>query len=364
MTSGGSPLRVNFVLPLLSRTPIGGFRVVYEYADYLARNGHRVTITYPRRRGADLGGAGDRVADALWPVKKRLLDRPLVPWHRSHPAVRHRLIGSLAALSVPDADATVATAWETAGPVAALPRSKGAKLYLIQHYETWSGDKADVDATWRLPLRKVVIARWLMEVGRGLGATDMHHVTNGLDLSRFRLTRPLEGRPMRVVTMNHAEPFKGVPDALAALELFHEARPDVPVAMFGTMARGPEIPDWVEYHRDPTQSFLVDGIYNAGSVYLGASLEEGWGLPPAEAMACGCAFVGTDIGGFREFARPGRNALLSPPGRPAALAADLVKLCDDPALRAELQRGARDTIADFTWDRAGAAFVACIEDAS
>ncbi len=184
----------------------------------------------------------------------------------------------------------------------------------------------------------------------------MHHVTNGLDLSRFRLTRPLEGRPMAVATMNHAEPFKGVPDALAALALFHEARPHVPVAMFGTMERGPEIPGWIDYHRDPDQAFLVDGIYNASSVYLGASVEEGWGLPPAEAMACGCAFVGTDIGGFREFARPGVNALLSPARDPRALAAGLVALADDPALRARLQRGAQDTISAFTWDRAGAAF--------
>lgn len=346
-------LRINFVLPLLSRTPIGGFRVVFEYADYLARHGHAVTIVYPRRRSAEVGTARDRVADTLWPIKKRLFDRPLVPWHDFHPAVRHRLIGSLAMPAVPDADATIATAWQTAGPVASLPPSKGAKFYLIQHYETWSGDKSTVDATWLLPLRKIVIAQWLIDVGRGLGATDMHHVTNGLDLSRFRLTRPLEGRPMRVATMNHAEPFKGVPDALAALALFHEARPEVPVAMFGTMERDSNVPDWIEYHRNPSQSFLIDGIYNASSVYLGASVEEGWGLPPAEAMACGCAFVGTDIGGFREFAVRDHNALLSPSRDPTALADHLVALADQPARRLEMQRNALDHISSFTWDRAG-----------
>jgi glycosyltransferase involved in cell wall biosynthesis len=127
------------------------------------------------------------------------------------------------------------------------------------------------------------------------------------------------------------------------------------------MARGPEIPNWIEYHQNPSQPFLIDGIYNASSVYLGASIEEGWGLPPAEAMACGCAFVGTDIGGFREFARSGRNALLSPARDPRALAANLVALSDDPSLRARLQRAALDTIGAFTWDRAGSAFVRCLE---
>ncbi|WP_281011427.1 hypothetical protein [Lichenibacterium minor] len=36
--------------------------------------------------------------------------------------------------AVPDADATIATAWQTADPVGSLPPSKGAKFYLIQHY--------------------------------------------------------------------------------------------------------------------------------------------------------------------------------------------------------------------------------------
>ncbi len=83
---GAPAMRVNFVLPLLSRTPIGGFRVVFEYADHLARHGHAVTIVYPRRRDCRArGGLGARAKDALWPLKKRLFDRPLVPWHELPP---------------------------------------------------------------------------------------------------------------------------------------------------------------------------------------------------------------------------------------------------------------------------------------
>jgi glycosyltransferase involved in cell wall biosynthesis len=349
-------VRVNFVLPLLIRTPIGGYRVVFEYADGLARLGHDVSIVYPRRWGPDPGPVG-RVKDALWPLKKRLVDRPLVPWHRFHPGVSHRLGATIDARTVPDADATVATAWQTAKPVAALPAAKGAKLYLIQHYETWSGDAAEVDATWRLPLHKVVIAAWLAEVGRGLGADDMCHIPNGLDFSRFRVTRPIENRPMRVVSMYHHEPFKGVPNALAALASFHEIHPDVPVTMFGTPARGPDIPDWIAYRRDPSQEELVDALYNGHSVYLGASLQEGWGLPPMEAMACGCTFVGTDIGGFREFAVHGETALLSVPGDIGAMTGHLVRFAREPALRERMQLAAARHVRRFTWERACASLV-------
>ena len=56
----------------------------------------------------------------------------------------------------------MATWWETAEWVARYPASKGAKAYFIQHHEVHEGLPADrVNATWRLPMHKIVIANWL-----------------------------------------------------------------------------------------------------------------------------------------------------------------------------------------------------------
>lgn len=354
-------MRVNIVLPILSRRPIGGIRVALEYADFLAQRGHQVVVTHARRDSRLPGSAWLRLTDIAWVVKVRLFERPLIPWHTSHPGVRHRLVGSLAHLRVPDGGAVVATAWQTAEAVATLPASKGRKFYLIQHYEIWTGGKAEVDATWRLPITKIVIAKWLAEIGRSLGESDIVHIPNGMDVEHFRVTRPLDERPMQIVSLYHKEPFKGVPDVLAALREFHELRPTVRVAMFGVIRRGPEIPSWIEYFENPNQRSLVEDIYNGSSVYVGGSLEEGWGLTAAEAMACGCAFVGTDIGGFREFATPDGNALLSPASDPHALAANLVRLSDDPALRLRLQRRAAADMTAFTLERAGLRFEAVLQ---
>jgi hypothetical protein len=38
---------------------------------------------------------------------------------------------------IPDADYTIATAWETAHPAATLSNAKGEKIYFVQHYEIW-----------------------------------------------------------------------------------------------------------------------------------------------------------------------------------------------------------------------------------
>ena len=77
-------------------------------------------------------------------------------------------------------------------------------------------------------------------------------------------------------------------------------------------------------------------------------------------MACGCAFVGTDIGGFREFADPERNALLSPVGDSDALFANLVRVVDDASPRHRLSAAGLATLQAFTWKRSGDAMEAAL----
>ncbi len=173
---------------------------------------------------------------------------------------------------MPDADATITTAWSTATPVAALPAANGRKFYLIQHHEIWDAPEDEVNATWRLPLRKIVISRWLEEIGTRIGATDIRHIPNGLDLGRFRVTAPSDRRPM---SLYHHQAIKGVPDALAVLRRYHERFPHIPVSMFEVPPRGPDMPVWIDYFQEPTQDDLVARIYNKNAVYLGASLAEG-----------------------------------------------------------------------------------------
>ena len=54
------PLRFHFILPFSGRKPVGGFKVVYEYANELVRRGHEVQITHAA--GLYLGvNSNDRV---------------------------------------------------------------------------------------------------------------------------------------------------------------------------------------------------------------------------------------------------------------------------------------------------------------
>lgn len=336
--------------------------MAYEYANELVRRGHEVAVVHPRRLRQSI----TQPISLYWNLRRRaahlrnILVHPTVTWQYIDKRVRMLFVPELLARYVPDADAVFATAWQTAEYVHEYPSSKGKQFYLIQHYETWSGPKERVDATWRFPMKKVVIAQWLYELGLQLGIPegDLIHIPNGIDHKKFRITRPIESRPKRVAMLYSPVEWKGSTDGVKALEIVHTKDPNVQAVLFGTPSQRPLwLPGWISYIPNPPQEALVNDIYNGSCIYLCPSWTEGWHLPPAEAMACGCAVVSTNIGGVRDYAVHGKTALLSPPHDPSALAENLIRALEDDDLRVQLARAGNDNIRRFTWERAGGQLV-------
>lgn len=84
------------------------------------------------------------------------------------------------------------------------------------------------------------------------------------------------------------------------------------------------------------------------AVLATTSLDEGYGLPIAEALELGVPAVVTDLEIFREVASDG--ALYVDPHDPGAFAAAVVKL-DDPGVRAATIAAGREHVARFSWER-------------
>ncbi len=91
----------------------------------------------------------------------------------------------------------------------------------------------------------------------------------------------------------------------------------------------------------------VPALLRQAAVAVYPALEEGFGLPALEAMACGAPLVTTEGTAMAEFAEGA--ALLVPPGEAAALA-DAVDSALDQGRGTERQQHGRRVAAARTWE--------------
>jgi len=313
-------------------------RAILTYADRLAARGHAVTVIVPARGRLRAAWRNSRHARPMW-----------VPGFR--PDVRW--VAEWDAAALPEADVTLATAWRSA-PIVAKARPRcGAKFYLVQHYESlYHGTPDVVDATYRLPLHKIVISTWLAEIMRDKFGASTELLVTPVDRTLFhrveaRVTTP---RP-RVLMLHHEYAWKGVADGVAAVRRVRPRVPGLHLVGFGVKSpREPTLYD--EFHADPPQDTLA-ALYSGCDIYLCPSWDEGLGMPPMEAMACGAALVTYDNGGSRDYARDGETALVARRRDVDDLAARLAHMATDSPLRARLALAGQAFVTTaFDWDRA------------
>lgn len=95
-------------------------------------------------------------------------------------------------------------------------------------------------------------------------------------------------------------------------------------------------------------------LYEHAACFVFPSYYEGFGLPPLEAMCCGCPVVVSNTTSIPEVC--GDAALYCDPADPAAMAAQIRRLLDSPALCAEMREAGLARARHFGWDKAAVQF--------
>lgn len=87
-------------------------------------------------------------------------------------------------------------------------------------------------------------------------------------------------------------------------------------------------------------------LLDAADIFVMPSLAEGLGLSLMEAMACGCAVIGSNVGGIVSLIKDGETGILVRPADPEAIAQAVIRLASDSALRSRLGDAARRSISE------------------
>lgn len=326
---------VTFIIPSYSKHPIGGVKVVYEYADQLVNWGCDVTICNLCDKSLARYNLPEIVRKSICRVFTVWYPR----WFKLNPHIRKKCIFSIDDSTIPKGTDVVATAVETAEPVAQLSSESGRKHYLIQGFELWALPESEVRATYRLGMSNIVVSDWLKRLVWDESGVEPTLIKNSVDEKIFYPEPGVERQPHTVACLYHEQDHKGFKDLWKALQIVKCEVPDLVVNAFGGPKRPEWFPEWVRYTHSANQDQLRE-LYSSSTVFACATVKEGFGLTLVESMYCGCALASTRFQGVWEYANED-CALLSDVHDPEGLAANIVTMLRDTDETAELAEKGR-----------------------
>ena len=342
-----SKLTINIILPFPVTKPVGGGKIMYEYANRLQQNGHCVSIFHSIKRPFKKSGTPLWFKQLVFALRR--VARP--KWFNLNNEIKSVIVPAIIDKYIPDAEIILSTWWQMTYAVSELSLSKGKKFNLIQGYEIWAGHKEKVDASFSLPVNHIVIAQYLQKLISEInGEVEPVYIPNAIDITKFFVEiEPARRNPYTVIMLYSEESHKDSATAIKVLTEVQKKIPALQVQLFGVQPEPKELPVFFNYKQKPDN---LRTLYNQSAIFFSSSLTEGWALPPAEAMACGCAVVCTDIGGHRDYAVHEKSALLVQPAQISDMVEKLSRLITDNELRLQIAAAGNNLmITTFNWDQ-------------
>ena len=290
----------------------GGSHIVAGHAQRLASRGHQVTVVV-RRASGPVGSTAPRFrklkSSASLPAKRPSdfgglgLDMRLT-----------KSAGFIVASDVPDVSTIVATLWETAEWAQRFPRSEGARACFVQAHEVFDYlPVARVQATLHALLHKVTASAWLRrEIERVYNDHEIDLALNAVDATE--LDAPPRGRQVlpTIGFVFTQTSWKRVDQILQAIARVVSEVPEPRVRAFRDdgLPTGLGVGERISHTQCPSQQEIAD-TYRQCDAWVTASVNEGFGLPALEAMACRKPVVATRSGWPADSIRTGFSGFLA-----------------------------------------------------
>jgi phosphatidyl-myo-inositol alpha-mannosyltransferase len=373
-------VRIALVSPYSFTYPGGVGRHVEALAQELLREGHDVRLLAPY----DPDDRKARVSHRGARPEARPVPDYLIPLGRTVGLPSNGSVSNLAV--TPEAVATVGREMRHGGydvvhvhepncPVVSWYAVEAARSPVVGTFHCYSTSRFANNAAVLIGARRLYnklhgriavsqAARWTAE--RFYGGR-YRIVPNGVDLSAAMPTHRTVAGPMNLLFLGRAEERKGLPVLLRAYEGLRAVGVDARLTVAGATA------DEVEPFLMETEGIRIAGrvtedekwrLLGEADLLCAPSLGgESFGMVLTEAFASGTPVVCSDIAGYRDVVRDGRDGVLVPAGDPTALGEALHDLARDSERLSEMRVSARERAERFAWPHVAGEVLDAYEDA-
>jgi glycosyltransferase involved in cell wall biosynthesis len=210
------------------------------------------------------------------------------------------------------------------------------------------------DAVTRLLWKRSLRGAWRVLAGSEATASELRAALPGLDvrvvypgLDPSFSPGPGRGGDRYVLHLGSTDPRDNTEAVMRAFALGRALLREPVRLLVAGGAAGPVL-EGVEFLGRVSDEELVD-LYRGAAAYVDATLYEGFGYQPLEAMACATPVVASSSTSTPEVV--GDAAVLADPRDAGALADALVRVLEEPGLADELRRRGLERAGKFTWGR-------------
>jgi glycosyltransferase involved in cell wall biosynthesis len=198
----------------------------------------------------------------------------------------------------------------------------------------------------------------------GVNPSQVPILGNGVDTEIFFPGESSHSqREPYLLTAGRLGPRKGLEDLIRCAKIVTEQCPEVQFLIAGSGPLAAALRHEIEQHGLTERVHLLGHIddrgqmvdlYRGALAYIHPAHYEGLPTVLLEAMACGRPAIATAVSGALDVIRDGSNGLLVPPRAPEVMAAAILRLLHDRALRERIGGAGLETIGNrYTWQAIG-----------
>jgi phosphatidylinositol alpha-mannosyltransferase len=209
--------------------------------------------------------------------------------------------------------------------------------------------------------QRCAVSEAARDMAKGALGGEYELLFNGIEIERFAKALPSPADVPTIFFVGRHEPRKGLDVLLNSLrylpaEIRVWVAGDGPetAALRASHAGDPRI-EWLGRIGDEEKASRIRGA----DVFCAPSLRgESFGVVLLEAMAAQTPVVASDLDGYRNVARSGADAILVPPGDPAALASALRQVLMNPSCADALVTSGQQRAEEFSMDNLAQRYLA------